>query len=79
MISYHPQCRHKRDTSSDMIGQIDRDYYFMLSDFSQIELRILADLSGDSALISALSDPTRDFFEELAMEWLYVSTHTHHT
>jgi DNA polymerase I len=46
--------------------------FFLLSDFSQIELRILAELSGDKNLIQALSDPTRDFFEDLASKWLYV-------
>jgi DNA polymerase family A len=45
------------------------DYYFIVSDFAQIELRVLADLSGDPDLIASFSNPRVDFFDELSRKW----------
>jgi hypothetical protein len=33
-------------------------------------MRVLADLSQDSVLTAAFNDKTRDFFEDLANEWM---------
>ena len=38
-------------------------------DYSQIELRIIAHLSGDSALLTALQDSSSDVFRRLTAEW----------
>ena len=46
------------------------DYYFILSDYSQIELRVLADLSKDETLVSSFSNPTVDFFDDLSAKWV---------
>lgn len=44
-------------------------YYFILSDFSQIEMRILAFLSCDKQLLEAFMQPSLDFFDHLADQW----------
>lgn len=42
------------------------------ADYAQMELRLMAHLSGDAQLIAMLSDPAQDPFTQWAAQWLRV-------
>lgn len=42
---------------------------FIAADYSQIELRLMAHFSGDPSMTSLLSNPSGDFFRQLAAQW----------
>jgi hypothetical protein len=44
-------------------------YFFILSDFTQIEMRVLAFLSGDKQLMEGFMQSSTDFFDHLAEQW----------
>nr|XP_032835930.1 DNA polymerase nu [Petromyzon marinus] len=45
-------------------------FSFLSADFSQVELRLLAHLSGDAELLRLLSEPGPDVFLTLTAQWL---------
>lgn len=52
------------------------------ADYAQMELRLMAHLSGDESLCAALADPNQDPFTQWAAQWLRVKPITavcHHT
>ena len=66
----NPECS-TIDSSPFLLAQQDRtDFYFVVSDYSQIELRVLADMSEDKDLISSFSNPKVDFFDDLCEKWV---------
>ena len=42
------------------------------ADYAQMELRLMAHLSGDASLIATLSDPLQDPFTHWAAQWLRI-------
>lgn len=42
------------------------------ADYAQMELRLMAHLSGDASLIATLSDPLQDPFTQWAAQWLRI-------
>ncbi|CAI4232376.1 unnamed protein product [Auanema sp. JU1783] len=44
-------------------------YSLIAADYCQLELRVLAHLSGDKLLCSRLGNEERDFFKDLSREW----------
>ncbi|CAL8465203.1 g4738 [Coccomyxa elongata] len=45
------------------------------ADYAQMELRLMAHLSGDASLIATLSDPLQDPFTQWAAQWLRTPPH----
>ncbi len=45
------------------------------ADYAQMELRLMAHLSGDASLIATLSDPLQDPFTQWAAQWLRIPPH----
>lgn len=57
-------------TMRDLVGRFRTDAELWLTDFSQIELRILAHLSGDPELLKLFQEPERDdVFSALTSQW----------
>lgn len=50
---------------------------FYVSDFCQVELRLLAHLSSDPELLRIFTQPHTDVFTMLASQWLVSLPHTH--
>ena len=44
------------------------------ADYAQMELRLMAHLSGDEALCAMLRDPSQDPFTLWASQWMLIST-----
>lgn len=54
----------------DTMGEFKIDWELCLTDFSQIELRILAHLSGDPELLKLFQESERDdVFSTLTSQW----------
>ena len=47
----------------------------LTADYSQVELRMMAHMSGDQGLCELLADPGRDPFLQLAARWKRVPAH----
>ncbi|EIE23289.1 hypothetical protein COCSUDRAFT_42188 [Coccomyxa subellipsoidea C-169] len=45
------------------------------ADYAQMELRLMAHMSGDTRLIATLSDPAQDPFKHWAAQWLRIPPH----
>ena len=65
-----PEPPHFDFSPFPLAKQDPTDFYFVLSDYSQIELRVLAHMSQDKGLISSFSNPGVDFFDELCEKWV---------
>lgn len=46
------------------------------ADYAQMELRLMAHMSGDARLIATLSDPAQDPFKHWAAQWLRIPPHS---
>lgn len=51
-------------------------HVLLSADYAQMELRLMAHLSGDERLIATLCDPAQDPFAHWAAQWLRIHPHS---